>query len=164
MTKLRSPITWADAMTRVAGTLTFAGARKIVTRSDSLVRKWSDASTGKLPTIEQALRLDTAHRAHGGEGAPFFDTYAALLEIRVSQVMACRIALAEDLASVAREYGDALSAAIAVTLPGATARDVLRALAETEEAYSRTGRLMRRLKSFLPFGVAPRAGITGGLE
>ncbi|RYF09264.1 MAG: baseplate assembly protein, partial [Oxalobacteraceae bacterium] len=60
------------------------------------------------------------------EGAPFFDTYAALLEIRVSQVMACRIALAEDLASVAREYGDALSAAIAVTLPGATPRDVLR--------------------------------------
>jgi phage-related baseplate assembly protein len=98
------------------------------------------------------------------EGAPFFDTYAALLEIRVSQVMACRIALAEDLASVAREYGDALSAAIAVTLPGATPRDVLRALAETEEAYSRTGRLLRRLKSFLPLGASSRAGIAGGLQ
>ena len=164
MTKLRAPVTWADAMTRVAGTLTFAGARKIVTRSDSLVRKWSDASTGKLPTIEQALRLDTAHRAHGGEGAPFFDTYAALLEIRVSQAMACRIALAEDLAGAARDYGDVISTAIAVTLPGATDRDVLRALAETEEAYSRTGRLLRRLKSFLPTSTGLRAGIAGGLQ
>lgn len=163
MTKPRSPVTWADAMTRIASTLTFTGARKVVTRSDSLVRKWSDASTGKLPTIEQALRLDTAHRAHGGTGAPFFDTYAALLEIRVSQAMACRTALAEDLAGAARDYGDVISTAIAVTLPGATPRDVLRALAETEEAYSRTGRLMRSLKSFLPLGASPRAEIAGGL-
>ncbi|MEG3166637.1 hypothetical protein U1737_00330 [Sphingomonas sp. LB3N6] len=55
-------------------------------------------------------------------------------------------------------------AAKAIVCDGSEITSMLRALAETEEAYSRTGRLLRRLKSFLPLGVASRAGLAGGAQ
>ncbi|MCD2325321.1 hypothetical protein LQ953_14965 [Sphingomonas sp. IC-56] len=98
----------------------------------------------------------------GGQGHPLLETYAQLLDVQITDQLACQRALADDLARVLRECGEAAGATIVVTQPGASPRDIHRALAETEEVHSATGAMLRRLKSFLPFGAGPNAAKAGG--
>ncbi len=152
MTTIRSPRTFANAMTRVAASLSFETCRKIVHRSNRTVRYWSEERSKKRPTIEQALQFDIAYRLAGGEGAPFLDTYMHKLDVAVEAAIACRDALAGDFSTFARESGEAIAAGFAVTLSNASERDIIRAVAEVEEAESALAAIRRRLASFARFG------------
>lgn len=162
MTNLRTPRTFADAMTRVAGLLTFAECRAIVRRSDRCVRNWSEEASDARPTIAQALKLDAAYRLAGGEGAPFLDAFAFQLDVRVAEKTASHRALADDIATFARESGDAIAAGLAVTHSNASPRDIHRAVAEVEQVESAISAFRRRLASFVTFGAGPSAAKTGG--
>ncbi len=162
MTNLRAPLTFAMAMTRIGGLLDFDDAARIVGRSNRCVRSWSEPGGTKRPTVEQALKLDAAYLAAGGDSAPFLDAFAFQLQVRRARHAACQRALVTEIAQVAQECGDAVAASLELTASGASPRTVHRAVAEAEEAHKSTGALLRRLTSFLSFGAGPGAGITGG--
>lgn len=164
MTNVRTPKTFADAMTRVAGLLDWEPCAKLVNRSTRCVRNWSEPSCSKRPTVEQALILDAAYLRAGGEIAPFRDTYDFLLDVRVTEQTACQRALAEDIATLALECGEAISFGMAVTHSNASPAAVHRAVAEATHAHTASAALLRRLTSFLPFGAGSHAGKAGGTQ
>ena len=164
VTNIRTPRTFADAMTRVAGVLSFATCRKIVKRSDRCVRNWSEETTTKRPTIQQALQFDVAYRLAGGDGSPFLDAFAHQLDVIINAATACQRELANDLATFARESGEAIAAGLAVTNSNASLRDIYRAVAEVEQAESAIAAIRRRLASFVKFGAGSIAAKIGGTQ
>lgn len=150
MTKRRAPLTFSQAITRVAGRIGWQQAARITRRSMRTVRHWSESDKKGTPTLDQALALDRAHLEAGGEYPPILESYARQLDIALMPSMACRAALANDIAAAAREAADAVAFSIQVTQPGMSEAVVHRAIAETEESSNATTRLISRLKSFLP--------------
>lgn len=161
MTKRRTPLTFPDAVTRVAGVLTFAGMAQLLSRSDRCVRNWSDPESSASPSLAQALALDAAYRLAGGDGAPILEAYAFQLDAQIAALSACTTALAADLGVAARECGEAISSVVAVTQGNATPAEVHCALVESEQARSALAQVIERLKSFLSRGAAPRGDISG---
>lgn len=164
MTKPRTPLTIPHAITKIVGVLGVPAAAKVAGRAERRIYKWMDPDSDFAPSLPQAIALDAAYRAAGGDGAPLYQVYAELLGEEVAQHAACQLRLADDLARASREFGEAAEATIAVIKPNAGERDVHRALAEAEEAHGAMGALMRRLRSFLPFGAGPNAVKTGGAQ
>lgn len=158
MTLQRTPLTFADAMTRVAGVLTFDDARRIVRRSDRCVRNWSEPGSAKRPTVDQALALDVAYRAAGGDGAPFLEAFAFQLDVQVERQTADRRDLTGEIATVAREAGEAIAASLAITTTNASPRETHFAFVQAQQAHVSFGALLRRLTSFLPVAVGAGAG------
>jgi hypothetical protein len=161
LTKLRAPLTFPDAVTRIAGVLGFKGAAVVVRRSTRCVYDWADPDTRNSPRLSEGLALDAAYRAAGGEGSPILEAYAFLLDVRVTADSADHGALSGDLATVARECGEAIASSIVVTQPGARPSDIHHALVEAEEARGALGKMMQRLKAILPIS-AGLSGETGG--
>lgn len=162
MTQLRAPLTFPAAMTRVAGVLGWPACAKMARRSTRAVRFWSEDGCTATPSIAQALAYDAAYQAAGGEGAPFADAFVFQLQGARARADACRRQLADAIADASSESGDAIAAAVALTVTNASPVQALRALAEAEEAHSAWGRVIRRLTSFLPTGSGSIAGNTGG--
>lgn len=150
MTKVRAPLSFSQAVTRVAGMIGWDEAARVTRRAMRTVRHWSESDRHGTPTLDQAFALDRAYLAAGGHGAPILECYARRLDVVLAQSVACKIALADDIALTARETADAISCSIHVTQPGASPTAIHRAIAETEEANGACTRLLGRLKSFLP--------------
>lgn len=160
MTKLRAPLSFSLAITTAVGLIGWEKAAKITRRSKRAVRYWSESDKASLPTLDQAIALDRAFMAAGGGFAPILESYARQLDISLLDTLACREALADDIAQATQESADAISSSIHVTLPGASPTEIYHAIKETEEASGAMNRLLTRLKSFLPGnGAAQR--ITG---
>lgn len=164
MTQLRAPLTFPAAMTRVAGVLGWPTCAKMARRSARAVRYWSEDGCTATPTIAQALAYDAAYQAAGGEGTPFGDAYAFQLQGAREQQDACRRQLADAIADVARESGEAIAASIAITSSNASPLSTLRASAEVGQLLAACQRLAKRLVPFLPAGSGLSAGNTGGSQ
>lgn len=162
MTHLRAPLTFPAAMTRVAGVIGWPACAKIAARRERTVRYWSEDSCKATPPVALALGFDAAYRAAGGDGAPFLDAFAHQLQLEIEQQDACRRQLAEAISEASSESGDAIAAAVALTVTNASPLQALRALAEAEQAHSAFGRLIRRLSLFLPSDKGSAAGNAGG--
>ncbi len=162
MTKQRQPLTFADAVTRIASLLSVAGAARVVRRSERCLRDWSDPGTLTCPSLEQGLALDRAWRAAGGEGAPVLEAYAFMLGVQVREEPASCAALGADIAHAARECGEAIATGIAIAQPGARPAAVHQALVEAEEARGAIGLMIARLKLFLPRGAGLPGEFGGG--
>lgn len=160
MTKARIPMTFPMAVMRIAETLGFPRMADAVCRQERQVRNWSEPRAASSPNIEQALALDIACLRAGGKCAPILQTYAALLEAGAgAAAMATSVhALTGDAAAVARETGDAVSAAILAARSDADPHVLRRALGEAEEAHDAIGALIRRL-IFLTLGPDDVPGI-----
>ncbi|HEX8446254.1 MAG TPA: hypothetical protein VF649_06535 [Sphingomonas sp.] len=164
MTKPRPALTFAQAVTRIAGLIGYPEAARLVGRSERTVRYWSEDDQDGEPRLQDALSLDLAWRAAGGDGAPILDSYAAQLDVAFADDLACRLELTTDIGLAAQDVGEAIQHALAVTASGASPAMVHRAIAETEEARGRLTSILRRLASFLkPAGVAG-AGSVGGAQ
>lgn len=162
MTKARTPLTTADAMTRVAGLLGWAEVARIASRSNRCVRNWSDPDHDTSAPIDTARNLEVAYRAAGGEGSPFLEAFAHQVDQQLAAVTACQTALVADCADVSRETGEAIAFSLVLAQPGASPRDALRALAEVEQAETKIRGLVRRISSFLPAVTGSAAGRAGG--
>lgn len=154
MTKARAPMSFSLAITRIAGLIGWEEAARVTDRSERTVRLWSESDAGTLPTLDQAMALDRAYLAAGGGEAPILESYSRQLEVALSNALACKRTLSEDVAEAARESGEAIACSLRVAQPGATTSDVYLAIAETEEASGACTRLLARLKSFLPGNAA----------
>jgi hypothetical protein len=149
MTKLRAPLSFSLAITTAVGLIGWDQAARLTRRSKRAVRYWSESDKASLPTLDQAMALDQDFLARGGGFAPILESYARQLNISLVDTLACREALADDIAQVSLESADAISSSIHVTLPGASPTEIYHAIKETEEASGAMNRLLTRLKSFL---------------
>jgi hypothetical protein len=160
VTKPRPPLTFAQAVTRIAGLIGWTDAATIVGRKERTVRLWSEPDQGGTCTLDQARDLDAAYRAAGGDGAPLLDAYAFQLEVQIALQTGCRRALASDLEAFTRESGDAVASVIPCLDGSASAAQHYRALAEVDECSGKLAKLRRRLTSLLsgtlPAGAHPR--------
>lgn len=164
MTKLRAPLSFAQAIKRIGGVVEFKDCAALVGRSVRAVQLWSEDDRDGCPTLEQAFALDLAYRKAGGEGAPILESYAAQLDVAIADELACRTRLIAIIGDTAQECGEAYKHALVVAMPGATPAEVHRAITETEEAAGRITALLRSLTRFLkPAGVAG-AGTMGGTQ
>lgn len=150
MTKNRAPLSFSLAITTVAGVIGWQTAARITRRSVRTIRHWSESDRHGAPTLDQAIALDRAYVAAGGAMAPILASYMLQMDVAAVDPVACRTALAEDIALLSRETGDAISHCIQALQPGSTPAEIYRAIAETQEADAVIPRLLGRLKALLP--------------
>lgn len=163
MTKSVAPLTFHHAIRRVAAVIDYPEIARVVRRSPSLARKWSDPATRKSPSLDQALAIEAAYRTAGGEGSPILEAFASQLDAVLVERSACQRALADEIAHLAKECGEAIAVGIAITQPGAiSTSSIHHALVEAEQARSAAGAFIGRLKSFLPRGAGPLGESAGG--
>lgn len=146
MTKVRPPVSFADAVTRIAGRIGWDGAAQAVGKAERTVRNWSDPDTGALPTIEDALRLDAAYLAAGGAEAPIAAVFLFRLD-REAAVRADPEQLMAATATAAREAGEAVSALVVASQPGASPQARAVAQKEIAEAIEALKETQHRLGS-----------------
>jgi len=149
MTKARTPDSFADAMIKVIAQVGAAAAAKAVDRAERTIYEWANPDSDTLPTLTQALALDTAHRLAGGEDAPFRDAFSQQLDIEVQQQDACRLTLVTDSIELIRETSELHAALFTAAQPGASLRDHHRALVEAQQVDGVLRRIRRRLPNFL---------------
>lgn len=150
VTKLRTPLTFSRAITTIAGTIGWQEAARVTRRAVRTVRHWSESDRHGTPTLDQAIALDRAFIQAGGGYAPILQSYARQLDVAMVDPVACRSALADDIALASRETGDAIGHCIAALRPGASTAEIHRAIVETEEADALFPRMIGRLKALLP--------------
>ena len=162
MTKARTPDSFADAMTKVMALIGAPAAAKIVDRADRTIYEWANPDSDTLPTLMQALALDTAYRLAGGEDAPFRDAFSQQLDIEVEQQDACRRALVTDSIDFIREASELHAALFTAAQPGASQRDHHRCLVEAQQVDGVLRRIRRRLPGFLRPVTSTGPGNAGG--
>lgn len=156
MTKIRDPLTFSLAIKIVAEGIGWNLVADATRRAERTVRLWSESDKNGTPTLDQAIALDRAFLAAGGGYAPILESYIRQLDVSLLELIACRAALADDVANVSREIGEAISFCIMAAQPGASPAVIQRAIVETEEADALLPRLLGRLKSFMPGNGAAR--------
>ena len=144
MTKVRAPASFEDAVTRVAGRLSWDGASQAVGKAERTVRNWSDPDTGAQPTIQDALRLDAAYLNAGGDDAPMMAVYRFMLE-RMAQPAISPEELAQSAAEAAREAGEFTAAMMMASQPGACSRARDTAVREGLEAAAAITATVKKL-------------------
>lgn len=111
MTKLREPLSFPDAVTRICGALTPAAAAAAVGKSKSLLRMWADPDTENLPNVAQAAALDAAYVKGGHGEPPLAAAYGAeLLRLDGGICSERREPPQERLQQVIKELGDVIGA------------------------------------------------------
>lgn len=133
MTKSRAPLTVENAVFKVLGLIGAERAAEVTGRGSDYVRSLSDPDTRYRVTVEDAIKLDLAFIAAGGDGTPILSTYELLLEAGVTAFGNSAELAARTLAAI-KEGGEANHALVAATLPGADAVDRRNAKREVEEA------------------------------
>lgn len=164
MTEVRIPNGFAAAMKQIADLIDWPACAEIAGKTVRNVQYWGQDSCSATPPIATALALDVAFQKAGGQGAPFRDAYVFQFREVMTAQDACRRALAEAIAEVTRESGDALAASIEITQSDASPLSTLRASAEVGQLLAAANRLARRLVPFDTAGVLPVARETGGLQ
>lgn len=164
MTKLRPPLSFEGAMTRVAGRIGWPKAVEITGQADRTLRNWSDPDTSAAVTLDKALALDVAYLAQGGDVAPFFEVYRARLEADVAIATGCLTELKRKIGTVAKEGGEAIAYALAAAEPGACDKVLARAELELQESAEATTSLLadvrnRRTGKTAPPEVAPPVAV-----
>ena len=125
MTKARHPVTVQDALTRIAGRLTWAGVGDVIGVGERQARNYGDPdeSFGANLTLATALKLDAAYLAAGGGEPPIRAYYEMALD-RAVQSPADAMELARASARLAKGAGHALAALAIASQPTANARDL----------------------------------------
>lgn len=162
MTALRDPDGCGHAIRRIVVQLgSVEAVADIVDKSVGCITDWASDQRTACPSWAQAIALDAAFRAAGGEGAPLYEAYGKQLDLSVKELTACHKALATGLAEASREWGEAIGAATLLTVPGFTPNQVLIADIELDEVQTRLKGLRRLIKRFRP-GAVP--GTPGGAQ
>lgn len=149
MTKPRAPLSIDAALSRIAGFLPGGWSDMATTtgRAERTVRNWGDPDTAEQIPLDCAIALDLAYIGAGGDCAPLYECYSLKLELAQIERFACNIQLARHTADVIREGGEAHSALVRATLPGATRADRQEALRESAEAIDFLKRVIPLLEA-----------------
>lgn len=155
MTKRRDPISFADALTRIAVELGgWDALATVVGRARSTVYNWANPDTPESCPIDLAPTLDLAFQEAGGDGAPLLDAYASQIEAARLDRFATQFGLTRQTAAIIKEGGEAHAALVRCTLPDAGPHEFAIAAREVQEA-------VRELTAILP-DLARGTGPAGG--
>jgi len=163
MTKRRPPVSFEDAVTKIAGVLLWPEVSRILDRGERAARNLGDPdaqpAAGDGITLNQARALDAAYRRAGGTYAPMLHAYALQLEAEVAAATADCTAIAMAGAEHAKEAGEAVQATVAASLPGASELILANAERQLEEdvasATHALGLVRKRREQLL--GLSPSA-------
>jgi hypothetical protein len=138
VTLRRAPLTIDAALARIAGQLPagWSDIAMTVDRSESLVRAWGNPERREQICLADAVKLDIAYRAAGGDGAPLYETYGWQLEDAGMFRFADEIALGRLAATAIREGGEAHAALVLASLPGVDPAHQTQTLREVDEAIA----------------------------
>lgn len=163
MTKPRPPLSIDAALARIAGQLErgWESIAEVTGRKNGLVRAWGDPARRERLPVDDAIVLDLAYRAAGGEGAPIFEAYGARLDAAGVEWFGDQIVLGRYASYVIRECSEAEAALVQAAQPGSTARDRTNALREIEEAIAVLSRARMMIGGPPPFGNEPEHLSTG---
>ena len=146
MTKARPPLTAHRALTTIAGAIGWEKAGELVNKAERTIRNWSDPDTTACITLDAALKLDLAFRAHGGDGYPLLRWYQLQVELRVGAQGLPVAAVADSAALASDEHGDAMAATFRALRPGATPAEIAIAVREAEESLAAQARHVEALR------------------
>ena len=160
MSKARKPWTFEDAVHVAVGDLLLPGVADAVGKSASLVYKWGDPDIDCLPTLNQALAIDTAYVLAGHGEAPLLRACREQLNASIRHRggapahtpadpldRACEVMReaveAVDIYRVAIRPGKSIPPAMAteVTREAAEAIEALQGLIRDVEAHASNGRV-----------------------
>lgn len=145
MTILRKPATFARALNDIAQLLGWDGCADVLGKSESHVRKLGAPDTEREISLRDAVRLDTAYRRAGGDGAPLIECYALKLDMHVPAQPSGPDCMLISAAQTAKECGEAVAAAIELAQKSKDPGARLRATREVEEAITELSRLLTRI-------------------
>jgi len=138
MTKVRPPVSFELALTRVAGLVGWGRTAGILAVCERTARDWSEPDTqpsaGRSICLDAARDLDAAYRQAGGDGSPMLQCLALQLEIALAEQIPAAEHLALSAAAAARESGEAVDAVIRAALPGSGTADLVFAERQLEES------------------------------
>ena len=125
MTKRRAPLTFDAALARIAGQLPegWDEMGRTTGTTASYLRACGDPDRREKLAIADAIALDLAFAAAGGEGHPLYDAYGAQLELAEATHFAGRFSLLRRAATLIKEGGEAHAAIARLCLPDATDAD-----------------------------------------
>jgi hypothetical protein len=136
MTKVRQPATIEDALFRVLGLVGLEQCAALLNREPGYLRSLSDPTTRYRVTVEDALKLDVAYEAAGGQGAPIRDTYNLLYDAARAEPFADKAALGRVAIDALKEGSEAQLALVVAAQPGATQADRDHAAREVQQALT----------------------------
>ncbi len=148
MTKQREPLSFAAAVTTVAALVGWERLAEILGRSERSIRYWSDDDYRGQPSLAQAVELDRAFIAAGGNHAPMLGAFASQLNMSCS-VEPCATGLATDISAATRETAEAISISINLIQPGATLPQKRQAVREINEGIDALNRVRARVNSLI---------------
>jgi hypothetical protein len=134
MTKRRLPLTFENALTKVAGVIGWPEVARICGQVERTCRNWSEPDTTAAISLDAARKLDVAFLAAGGEGAPFLICYATRIEADSLAATPGREQLLDSIGKAARESGEAVCATLSAALPNASPAHFAIAERELEES------------------------------
>lgn len=115
MTKIREPLSVADAITEIAKTVGWEETAAIVGLTVRTIAYWSDPEDPREPKLSQALALDAAYRAETkGDYAPIQAAYAYQLDVLQAPV-GNRDQLRQIVGDIIKETGEAACAVLHAT-------------------------------------------------
>lgn len=132
MTKLRAPLTFENALDRIAGVLGWSVMGELLGKAERTVRDYGDPDIATGISLADAFALEVAYRRAGGDGAPIADCWKLRLAID-GMDPGDRDALHRHTLSVIKEGGEAHAA---LTNALVTGNDVDMAIARRELAES----------------------------
>lgn len=136
MTKERQPATIEDALFRVFGLVGLERCAELLNREAGYVRSLSDPDSRYRVTVVDALKLDLAFEAAGGQGAPIRDTYNLLYDAARAETFADKAALGRVAIEAMKEGSEAQIALVIASQPGATPADRANAAREVQQALT----------------------------
>lgn len=136
MTKRRAPLSFEHALTIVAARLGWEKTAAIVGQKPRTVRNWSDPDTSAEISLDDAMKLDVAFVADGGDGPPFHHVYAARLEAAAAAAVSSSAAIIALAGAAAKESGEAVAATLIAARPDASAGELALAARELEESIA----------------------------
>ncbi|MFV0625179.1 hypothetical protein ACBY01_14365 [Sphingomonas sp. ac-8] len=160
MTKLRPPLSFEQALARIAGLLGWGHAAGLIGKRERTLRDYGDQDVALGISLEDAFTLDCAYRAAGGDGLPILQTYMFRSEIEAAIPGHDPEALARLASIAAKEAGEAIAHLIAATRPGASPADLALARRETEQAMTALSHTLPMLdaRGVSIDGVQPQGG------
>lgn len=151
MTKHRAPLSFEQAIQRIAGQIPggIDEMASIADRQPRTIRNWTDPDTPESIPLDVALRLDLAFQAAGGVGAPLWEAYTHHLEMAEVDAFATRHCLGRLAAETILEAGEATAALVLSSQPGSTPADVRNAQREVAEAIAKLQQALPALDAAL---------------
>ena len=164
MTKLRPPLSYENALERVAHRIGWERVTPIIGVGERAGRRWSDPdarpAAGAAMTLEMAEQLDAAYRAAGGEDSPLLYCLAARLDQATIAAVADMTDIIISVGIGAQEHGEAAAATLAAAVPGADPRLKVIAERELEQAIVANTNTLAKLRG----GRGEHVQIPGGGE